>query len=305
MRTVFRVLMLLCAAATLAAFHAHAQTGGRGMLGYGYGLGGEATGLSFSGIDPSGVRSPGPGEGGTLQSQEWRAFALVPVYGRGTDTVWSAGLSAEQLSLHFAGFAPALSPVLISELYGVALDGSVMHRVDGDHSWLAYVAAGRFSDQWPPDGQGRTAAGGIYQWRASPTTILGAGAGFTYVFGEPRAVPILALAFREGPWSADVRFPFRADVRYAINEWVRVGAETFVQGGEFNVTKETAVDTVQYTSQLAAALLTIGRPGRLQFQLDTGIAVYRHYTALDNGNTVESLGFKDAPFYRAGLAWRW
>jgi len=62
---------------------------------------------------------------------------------------------------------------------------------------------------------------------------------------------------------------------------------------------------VQYTSQLAAALLTIGRPGRLQFQLDTGIAVYRHYTALDNGNTVESLGFKDAPFYRAGLAWRW
>lgn len=300
-----RALLLLIAAALLAAPHAQAQMGGRGTPGYGYGLGEDVIGLNGSWIEPAAVRSPAAGERGTLQSEEWRAFGQAPVYGQGTDTVWSAGLSAERLSLQFAGFAPTLSPVLIEHLFGVALDGSVFHRVDPDHSWSAFVGSGRFSNQWPTEGRGRTAAGGIYQVRSSPATILGVGGAFTYLFGEPRAVPILALAYREGAWSANVRFPFRAEVRYAIAEWMRVGAETFVQGGEFNITNEPAVDTVQYTSQLAAALLSIGRPGGLQVQVDAGSTVYRHYTALDNRNTVESLGFKDAPFYRAGLTWRW
>jgi hypothetical protein len=304
MRTLL-VLLALLAAATALAPPARAQMGMGGRFRGPSGLGEDVTGLSYTGVDPAAVRSPGPGEGGTLQSREWRAFAQVPVYGRGSDTVWSAGLSAQHLALQFAGFSPALSPALVSNLYGAALHGAVFHRVDEEHSWLAYLATGRFSDQWPAEGRERTSAGGIYQVRTTPATTLGVGGGFTYVFGAPRAVPILAAAYREGPWSASVRFPFRADARYAIGNWVRVGAEYFVQGGEFNVTDSTAVDTVRYTAQLAGALVAVGRPGGPQLQLDAGATVNRSYTARDQGNTVLALGFKDAPFYRAGLAWRW
>lgn len=302
MRTLVLSVVLLAAALAEPAL---AQMGMGGRLGGRYALGEDLTGLSYTEQDPSAVRSPEPGQGGTLQSQEARVFALVPVAGRGSDTVWSAGLSAEHLSLRFAGFAPALRPALIPELYGVALNGTVFHRMDEDHSWLAYVAGGRFSDSWPTEGPGRASAGGIYEVRATPTTTLGVGGGFTYVFGAPRAVPILALAYRDGPWSANVRFPFRADARYAVSDWVRVGAEAFVQGGEFNVTDSPAVDTVRYTAQRVGALVSIGRPAGPQLQFDAGQTLYRHYTALDNRDTVLSLGFKDAPFYRAGLAWRW
>jgi hypothetical protein len=305
--------MIVLSAALLSAWllspalegRADAQMGMGGRMAGRYSFGEDETGLSFTDLDSAPVRSPGPGEGGTLQSRETRVFALFPVYGRGSDTVWSAGLSAEHLSLRFAGFAPALRPALIPDLYGVALNGSVFHRVDGDHAWLGYVAGGRFSDEWPTEGRGRTSAGGVYQVRASPTTTFGVGAGYTYVFGASRFVPILALAYREGPWSANVRLPFRADARYAITDWVRVGAEIFAQGGEFNVADSSAVDTVRYTSQIVGALIAIGRLGGPQLQFDAGWTVYRHYTALENGDTVVSLGFKDAPFYRAGLAWRW
>lgn len=297
--------LLLVVPTLLLAVPARAQMGMGGRYGWRYGAGEDAVGLNFMDTDPSSVRSPAPGGGGTLQSQEWRAFGLVPVYGKGTDTVWSVGAAAEQLSFQFSGFSAALSPALISNLYGEALLGNVLHRVDEKLSWLAYLSTGRYADEWPAQSGGRTSGGGIFQMRTTPTITLGAGAGFTYVFGEPRAVPILSFDYREGPWSVDIRYPFRADTRYAIGEKVRVGAEYFVQGGQFDVTDSNAVDTVRYSSQLAGALVAIGPFNGLQFQFDAGTTVYRHYTALNNGATALSLGFNDAMFYRGGVVWRW
>ncbi len=284
---------------------AQAQMGMRGRYGPRYGEAQDFVGFNFSDVEPSAVRSPAPGEGGTLQSQETRAYLSVPVWGWGSDTVWSAGLAAETLTLHFAGFSPALAPALVSDLYGAAFIGSVFHRVDNGQAWLAYLATGEFSDGWPPEGQQRTSGGAIWQVRTSPSSTFGLGGGFTFVFGEPRAVPIVSYAYREGRWSANVRLPFRGDVRYSLSEWTRVGAEYFVQGGEFSVRDPAAaVDTVRYTSQLAGVLLAIGPAWGPQLQLDAGTTLYRHYTARDNGNTVLSLGFKDAAFYRMGVAVR-
>src|SRR5579863_1557306 len=65
---------------------AQAQMGAGYGYGRMYGTAEPPVGLNFIDIDPSSVHSPGPGESGSLQTQEWRAFGLVPVYGRGTDT---------------------------------------------------------------------------------------------------------------------------------------------------------------------------------------------------------------------------
>ncbi len=287
------------------AWTALAQYAGGGRIGSRSGETQDFAGLSFTDIEPAGVRSPGPGEDGTLQSQETRVFASVPVYGKGTDTVWSAGVMGEQLNLHFAGFSPLLKLALISDLYGAGVNGAVYHRIDPEHGVLGYLATGEYSDGWLPSGGRRTFGGGLWQVRTSPSSTWGLGGGFTYVFGEPRAVPLVTYAYREGPWTANVRFPFRADARYALSEWVRVGAETFVQGGEFSVHDPSAsVDTVRTTSQLVGALVAIGPVSGPQVQIDAGTSVYRHYTALNDRDTVVSLGFHDAMFYRAGLAVR-
>lgn len=303
--------LLLCAmgvASLLASFPgtAQAQMGGmRGRYGPRYGDAQDFVGLNFMDVEPAAVHSPAPGERGTLQSQETRAFVSVPVWGRGTDTIWMAGVSAEDLRLHFAGFSPALAPALVSQIYGAGLSGSVYHRMDEGHAWLAYLATGEFSDGWFPAGRERTFGAAIWQARISPSSTFGLGAGFTYVFGEPRGVPIVTYAYQDGPWAANIRFPFRGDVRYSLSPWVRVGAETLVQGGEFSVRDPAAsVDAVRYTTQLAGVLLAIGPARGPQLQLDAGTTLYRHYTALDNGDTVLSLGFKNAAFYRIGAAVR-
>jgi hypothetical protein len=297
---------LAVVALAAAASPAFAQMGmGRGYGAGAYGNGGQDTiGLSFTDIGPSGVHSPAPGTNGTLQSEETRAFALIPVAGKGTDTVWSAGVSGEHLDLHFNGFSPALAPLLVQDLYGGALLGNVFHRVDDRWSWLAYAAFGRFSNEWPQTIRSRTSGGGIVELQATSTLRVGVGGGFTYVFGEPRAVPILSLAYRDGPWAADVRFPFRADASYAVAERLRVGAEYFVQGGEFSVVDSDTINTVRYTSQLAGLLLSLGPYDGLRFQLDAGTTVYRHYAALEDTSTVYSASFKDSWYSRAGVTWR-
>lgn len=253
--------------------------------------------FQYSDIAAAHVRSPGTGEGGTLESVSREMGVSIPFFGKGTDTTLGFGLAARALTLHFTGFAPVFAPSLVSDLYGVSAQLNILHRVDNDRSWLVFVSMADFSDTWPVEGQDRTGAGFFLNTRTSPTTVWGLGAVYTYLLGAPMVLPAFNYTHRDGPWSANVRLPAFADVRYSLTERLRIGGLFQIQGGEYTVTSSsTSVDKARYSAASIGALISYG-----PIQLTAGQTLYRQYQTLTGTMTVVNWYFNPSASYSAGL----
>jgi len=170
---------------------------------------------------------------------------------------------------------------------------------------LAIVSTGRYADRLQADVALST--GGVAVWRHTlgPADRWGLGVAATADFGDPALTPVAEYAHWDARWTANVRAPFEGQVRYWLAEWVSLGGQWLVQGGQFHVTAPgAAFDTARVTAGTLTAVLALGRRTGPLLELGSGRTLFRRYRALNGGDELETLNFVPAQAHTLALAWR-
>ncbi len=254
-------------------------------------------------LAPASVQHGTDAEAGTLALIFRDATVNLPLAGAGTPTLWFGGLTTRALSLDFSGFTPA--PASVRDLYSAAVHAGAYWQFEPDQALLAVISTGRYADALHADVPLST--GGLAVWRRQlgPDSRWGLGFAATADLGDPAIVPLLEYAHWDARWTANVRLPMEGQVRYWLTEWVSLGGQWLVQGGQYRVTETgSALDTARVTAGTLGAVLAIGRRSGPLLELESGRTLFRRYRALKDGENVETLNFAPAAAHTLGVAWR-
>ena len=267
--------------------------------------GSEAVRLHYADLAGSGVHRDSPAEAGTLSMIFREATVSVPVAGSGTPDLWFAGLATRDLSLGFSGFSPALSPLLVSELYSKTVFLGLYRQVAPDRAFLAVLAAGTFADAEHADVPLSTGGFAVWRFNTAPHERWGVGVSATNDLGDPGLVPLVEYARWTSRWTANLRLPLEGDVRFWLLDWVSLGGQWLVKGGDYHVTAEHAsVDRARVTEGSLGAVFALGRRTGPQLELSAGRTLFQRYRALWDGNEVEAFNFAPGDYRSAVVSWR-
>lgn len=265
--------------------------------------GAEVARAQVSALAPAAVQHGGPAEPGTLALVFRDGLVNLPLAGTGTSVLWFGGLTVRDLSLDFSGIGTEPAPV--HDLRSAALHAGAYWQAAPEQALLAIVSTGRYADDLHADVPLSTGGIAVWRWLLGADSRWGLGFSATADLGDPGFVPLIEYAHWDARWTANLRLPLEGQVRYWLTEWVSVGGQWLVQGGQYRVTDPGAgLDTARVTAGTLGAVLAVGRRSGPLLELESGRTLFRRYRALKDGEDVQTLNFAPAAAHALGVAWR-
>jgi len=140
-----------------------------------------------------------------------------------------------------------------------------------------------------------------------PTLRLSLGVMYGTTTGVPLPLPVLSLMWKPAPkWEVNVGFP-RFGVKYQLAPKTNLGADLFMVGDNFTLTKdlyyiENKIDNIRIMN-LGGGLNLSQKMGKyLKFKFQTGYTFYRKFEFLGGKDSVLDYNLDNDLYFKVGLS---
>ena len=238
---------------------------------------------------------------------EIKAFATIPFQLKDKKTTIITGLKWHFVNAPFDDFPNGKS--FEANLHSIQINAGVNHKFSdkwGGLIMLRPTLASNFKGGIESDDFFLQGSAAVHRM-ISKKLKIGAGAGNTIGFGEPRMVFVFLLDYRDERVSLKINAPALLDFRYAVNK-TEYGLKAELEGGQYNLSNlKGDAQVIANLSAIKFSRYNIGPTfgwnlnKNIRFEFSAGYSVNRILKTLDRSGSSTNYDLRHGGYLRTGF----